>query len=131
MKKALLVACFSLFALAVAAPAAHAGGRFFVGFGIGFGGGYYPAYGYCDPWVYPPYAYGYYPPYGRYSPYLVRPWASYYAPRYYAPYRSYLLRMPRYRVPNAAVHNRVYAQPAWNVGARSYGPYVPRRYGGR
>ncbi len=132
MKRALLVACFSLFMLVGAVAPAHAGTRIFFGFGIGFGGFYHPAYRPFYPYVYAPYSYGYYPPCGWYSPYAVRPWvgyyrAPYYAP-YYSPYRAYTLRLPSYRVARAVVHGRVYAPPVRNVGTRNYGSYAPRRY---
>jgi len=135
MKKVLLVACLSLVMLVGAAPPAHAGGRFFVGFGIGFGGGIYRAYSPWYPRVYPPYAYGCYPAYGYYGPYAyARPYVAaprvvYYSAPYYAPYRAYTLGGPRVRVTRAVAPRRVYAPPARNARQRDYGYYVPRRYG--
>ncbi len=135
MKKAVVVACLSLALLLGAVPPAHAGGRFHFGFGIGFGGGFYRAYGSYYPWVYPPYTYGCYPPYGCYSPYvysrpyLVVPRVRYYRAPYYAPYRAYTLRVPRARVTTVVVPRRASLPPTRVVRQRDYGQYVPRRYG--
>ncbi|MBZ5494915.1 MAG: hypothetical protein LAP85_00810 [Acidobacteriia bacterium] len=135
MKKLLLVACLSLVALAWAPPPAQAGGRFFVSFGFGFGGGYHrfyrPWYPYAYPaYAYPYYPYAYYPYYGPYygalRTYVYAPPVRYYVAPFYTPYRAYTIRVPR-RV--QAPVQRDLRRPGSGGPQRAYGQYVPRRYG--
>jgi hypothetical protein len=99
--------------LAVAAPPAHAGGRFFISFSFGFGGGYARCY---QPYTYygPAFGYGYYRPVPHYVAYY---------PRYYAPIRAYTLYARPPRVVTVYRNGRRDAERS-----RVYTHYVPRRY---
>jgi hypothetical protein len=114
MKRSILVACLSLAALAFAAPPAQAGGRFFISFGFGFGGGYHRHY---RPYAYyhPGYAYGWYRP----GPY----YRVAYVPRYYRPIRVYTVYSRPQRGDTVYRNERHHPDRS-----RDYGTYVPRRY---
>jgi hypothetical protein len=104
MKK-LVIGSFVLLAVLFAALTAEAHGpAVTIGFGFGFPGVIYPAYGYYGPFVYR----GHYSPFGFYDPFYYNVYA--YRPVYYGP-----------RYPGPAIR---YYTPARRV----YRGYVPRRY---
>jgi hypothetical protein len=124
MRKLMLAICLFLIGLAGTTQQAQAGGRFFFGFGIGFGGS-------CQRCNRSSYAYGYYPYayrpyYGNFVAYGYQAPVRYYVAPYYAPYRVYTLHVLPRRV---EVPRRIeYQHRVSPERQKSYGQYVPRRY---
>ena len=119
MKRVLFIAGIAMVMLTASAPSALAGGRFYIGFGIGFGTGYH---------CYRPYTpyYGYYRTFYR---------AAIYAPRVVRVPYYYRYRRPAYRVvtvvPRSLPAQKTtirQTRPATAKAERTYGQYLPRRY---